>query len=120
MRSGACKGRPCGTAGEVDRIRSGYYPALFYPKIGRLATNLLPQMTTVYYIHNFKGSGGGAHLLRLRVIPMSVTLLSLRLWDLEPGLPICHAVWRTLCALQSRVPAWWSGTGGLATATARV
>lgn len=71
MRGGACKGRPWVAAGEVDRIRSGYYPALFYPKIGRLATNLLPQMTTVYYIHNFKGSGGGAHLRHLRVITTS-------------------------------------------------
>ena len=50
----------CHCAGELDRIRSGYYPSLFYPKIGKLAKNLLPQVETIFYIHNFKGSGGGA------------------------------------------------------------
>ena len=28
--------------GELDRIRSGYYPAFFYPKIGKCAKNFLP------------------------------------------------------------------------------
>ena len=51
--------------GEIDRIRSGYYPALFYPKIGKLAKNMLPHVETIYYIHNFKGSGGGAAHLDL-------------------------------------------------------
>ena len=51
---------PSHCAGELDRIRSGYYPSLFYPKIGKLARNLLPQVETIFYIHNFKGSGGGA------------------------------------------------------------
>ncbi len=92
MRGGACKGRPWVAAGEVDRIRSGYYPALFYPKIGRLATNLLPQMTTVYYIHNFKGSGGGAHLLRLRAIRTSSNaaqpaFLGPGAWSTQPTMP---------------------------------
>ena len=98
MQSGARKGRPCGAAGEVDRIRSGYYPALFYPKIGRLATNLLPQMTTVYYIHNFKGSGGGAHLRHLRVVTTSSTAAQPAFWNvsLECGawsthIPCCQA-----------------------------
>ena len=50
----------CHCAGELDRIRSGYYPSLFYPKIRKLAKNLLPQVETIFYIHNFKGSGGGA------------------------------------------------------------
>jgi hypothetical protein len=45
--------------GELDRIRSGYYPSLFYPKIGKLAKNFIPLFETAYYIHNFKGAGGG-------------------------------------------------------------
>ena len=40
--------------------RVGYYPALFYPKIGALARDFLPLFTTAYYVHNFNGSGGGA------------------------------------------------------------
>ncbi|EPS70367.1 hypothetical protein M569_04395, partial [Genlisea aurea] len=45
--------------GELDRIRSGYYPPFFYPKLGALAQIFLPKMETVYYIHNFKGRNGG-------------------------------------------------------------
>eukprot|EP00250_Pteridium_aquilinum_P011217 c19915_g1_i1 orf=140-1084(-) len=45
--------------GELDRIRSGYYPPFFYPKLGALSKSFLPKFETVYYIHNFKGSRGG-------------------------------------------------------------
>ncbi|KAJ9556472.1 hypothetical protein OSB04_011086 [Centaurea solstitialis] len=45
--------------GELDRIRSGYYPSFFYPKLAELLTTLFPKMETVYYIHNFKGRSGG-------------------------------------------------------------
>lgn len=45
--------------GELDRIRSGYYPAFFYPKLAALCKTLLPKMETVYYLHNFKGRNGG-------------------------------------------------------------
>ncbi|KAI9111735.1 hypothetical protein K1719_017425 [Acacia pycnantha] len=45
--------------GELDRIRSGYYPPFFYPKLAALNKTLLPVMETVYYIHNFKGRNGG-------------------------------------------------------------
>nr|POE71082.1 hypothetical protein CFP56_58438 [Quercus suber] len=45
--------------GELDRIRSGYYPSFFYPKLAKLSKTLLPLMETVYYIHNFKGRNGG-------------------------------------------------------------
>ncbi|KAK9814690.1 hypothetical protein WJX72_009846 [[Myrmecia] bisecta] len=45
--------------GELDRIRSGYYPSLFYPKIGRLAKQFIPKFEVCYYIHNFKGTRGG-------------------------------------------------------------
>uniref|UniRef100_A0A6N2JYQ9 DUF1995 domain-containing protein n=1 Tax=Salix viminalis TaxID=40686 RepID=A0A6N2JYQ9_SALVM len=41
--------------GELDRIRSGYYPSFFYPKLASLLKTLFPMMETVYYIHNFKG-----------------------------------------------------------------
>ncbi|CAH1451796.1 unnamed protein product [Lactuca virosa] len=46
--------------GELDRIRSGYYPSFFYPKLAQLSKTLFPVMETVYYIHNFKGRNGGA------------------------------------------------------------
>ncbi|KAI5084336.1 hypothetical protein GOP47_0000505 [Adiantum capillus-veneris] len=45
--------------GELDRIRSGYYPPFFYPKLAALAKSFLPKFETVYYIHNFKGNHGG-------------------------------------------------------------
>ncbi|CAO2838086.1 unnamed protein product [Amaranthus hypochondriacus] len=45
--------------GELDRIRSGYYPKFFYPKLAELTKTLFPKMETVYYIHNFKGRNGG-------------------------------------------------------------
>ncbi|KAK6129923.1 hypothetical protein DH2020_036317 [Rehmannia glutinosa] len=45
--------------GELDRIRSGYYPPFFYPKLAALSQSFLPKMETVYYIHNFKGRNGG-------------------------------------------------------------
>ncbi|XP_058772617.1 protein LPA3-like [Vicia villosa] len=45
--------------GELDRIRSGYYPPFFYPKLAELTKSFLPSMETVYYIHNFKGRNGG-------------------------------------------------------------
>ncbi|KAI4327990.1 hypothetical protein L6164_020390 [Bauhinia variegata] len=45
--------------GEIDRIRSGYYPPFFYPKLAALNKTLLSMMETVYYIHNFKGKNGG-------------------------------------------------------------
>ncbi|KAI5656438.1 hypothetical protein M9H77_25231 [Catharanthus roseus] len=45
--------------GELDRIRSGYYPSFFYPKLAALTRTFMPKMETVYYIHNFKGRKGG-------------------------------------------------------------
>eukprot|EP01024_Parvocaulis_polyphysoides_P042658 TRINITY_DN38967_c0_g2_i1.p1 TRINITY_DN38967_c0_g2~~TRINITY_DN38967_c0_g2_i1.p1 ORF type:complete len:250 (+),score=23.22 TRINITY_DN38967_c0_g2_i1:91-750(+) len=45
--------------GELDRVRSGYYPPLFYPKVGKMAKEFIPQFTQAYYIHNFKGSKPG-------------------------------------------------------------
>ncbi|GAB4857944.1 hypothetical protein Ancab_015849 [Ancistrocladus abbreviatus] len=45
--------------GELDRIRSGYYPSFFYPKLAALSKTLFPKMETVYYIHNFKGRNQG-------------------------------------------------------------
>ncbi|CAN1174908.1 hypothetical protein LINPERHAP2_LOCUS31613 [Linum perenne] len=45
--------------GELDRIRSGYYPSFFYPKLASLTKTFFPFMETVYYVHNFKGRNGG-------------------------------------------------------------
>lgn len=41
--------------GELDRVRGGYYPAVFFPEIAKFGRDLLPLMTSAYYIHNFKG-----------------------------------------------------------------
>jgi len=45
--------------GEIDRVRSGYYPALFYPKVAAAGERVLPRLKTAFYVHNFKGAGGG-------------------------------------------------------------
>ncbi|KAF3795947.1 hypothetical protein EJ110_NYTH04192 [Nymphaea thermarum] len=45
--------------GELDRIRTGYYPPFFYPKLAKLSKTFLPKLESVYYIHNFKGQRGG-------------------------------------------------------------
>ncbi|CAI7858841.1 unnamed protein product [Closterium sp. NIES-53] len=45
--------------GELDRIRSGYYPSFFYPKLAKINKSLLPLFEAAYYIHNFKGRFGG-------------------------------------------------------------
>ena len=50
--------------GELDRIRTGYYPSLLYPKIGRISKSFIPNFTQVYYIHNFKGTHPGAFLVK--------------------------------------------------------
>ena len=46
--------------GELDRVRSGYYPPIFYRKVAAAGRAILPLLETAYYIHNFKGSGGGS------------------------------------------------------------
>ncbi|CAN4128056.1 unnamed protein product [Withania somnifera] len=45
--------------GELDRIRSGYYPPFFHPKLAALPKTLFPKTETLHYIHNFKGRIGG-------------------------------------------------------------
>lgn len=45
--------------GELDRLRSGYYPGLFYPKISKISKSFIPKFTQSYYIHNFKGQHPG-------------------------------------------------------------
>jgi len=46
--------------GELDRIRSGYYPAFFYPRLNSAMKGFLEDFDQALYIHNFKGSRGGA------------------------------------------------------------
>ena len=45
--------------GEFERLRSGYYPSVFYPKIAKCSKNFIPLFETAYYIRNFKGSRPG-------------------------------------------------------------
>mmetsp|Transcript_19053 Transcript_19053/g.26605 ORF Transcript_19053/g.26605 Transcript_19053/m.26605 type:complete len:344 (+) Transcript_19053:8-1039(+) len=46
--------------GELDRIRSGYYPPFFYPRLTSAMKGFLEYFDQALYLHNFKGSGGGA------------------------------------------------------------
>jgi len=79
-------GRPIITYnGELDRIRSGYYPKFFYPKIGKLAETFIPKFEQSYYIHNFKGSKGGI-LFRCYPGPWQV----LRRTDDDGGTQVVH------------------------------
>jgi len=48
--------------GELDRIRSGYYPGFFYPRLIGAMKDFLPQFDQALYLHNFKGNRGGALL----------------------------------------------------------
>ncbi|GBG74443.1 hypothetical protein CBR_g18855 [Chara braunii] len=56
--------------GELDRIRSGYYPPFFYPKLSALSKTLLPKFETAYYLHNFKGRYRGK---LFRAYPVTMT-----------------------------------------------
>lgn len=58
---------------ELDRLRSNYYPSLFYPNMARLSKDLIPDIQTAYYIHNFKGPTGGV-LFRKYPEPWQVML----------------------------------------------
>eukprot|EP00879_Flechtneria_rotunda_P006345 GHRR01006669.1.p1 GENE.GHRR01006669.1~~GHRR01006669.1.p1 ORF type:complete len:315 (+),score=91.74 GHRR01006669.1:319-1263(+) len=55
------KGRPLIIFnGELDRLRGGYYPGLFFPELAKITEEFLPKVEAAYYIHNFKGSRPGA------------------------------------------------------------
>jgi hypothetical protein len=58
---------------ELDRLRGGYYPALFYPQMAKLSKEFIPLVESTFYLHNFKGSGGGA-LFRVYPGPWQVLL----------------------------------------------
>lgn len=58
---------------ELDRLRSNYYPGFLYPQMARLGKTMMPLVTPVYYIHNFKGAGGGV-LFRAYPGPWQVLL----------------------------------------------
>ena len=65
--------------GEIERLRSGYYPGVFYPKLARLSKEWLPGFEAAYYLRNFKGSRPGA-LFRAYPGPWQV-------WSRSPGEP---------------------------------
>ena len=60
--------------GELDRIRSGYYPRLVYRKLAKLADDFIPLFESTLYIHNFKGARSGA-LFRVYPGPWQVNAL---------------------------------------------
>lgn len=45
--------------GEMERIRSGYYPAFWSRSEMSILRDFCPRFEQVYYIHNFKGSTPG-------------------------------------------------------------
>ena len=68
---------------ELDRLRNGYYPALFYPKMAKLSKEFIPNVEAAYYLHNFKGAGGGA-VFRAYPGPWQVLL------RLQEGMTVVH------------------------------
>ena len=56
--------------GELDRIRSGYYPPFFYPGLAKMAKEWLPKFCTAFYIHNFKGRNPGEHVPLRLALPL--------------------------------------------------
>jgi hypothetical protein len=42
--------------GELDRIRTGYYPPFWARTEMQYLKTVVPRFTQAYYIHNFKGS----------------------------------------------------------------
>jgi hypothetical protein len=42
--------------GELDRLRSNYYPPFVYPKLAKVGRDFVPKVEAAFYIHNFKGS----------------------------------------------------------------
>lgn len=42
--------------GELDRLRSNYYPPFVYPKLSRVGKEFVPKVEAAFYLHNFKGS----------------------------------------------------------------
>ena len=45
--------------GELDRVRGGYYTTFLNPTFARIEKDLMPKVTSAYYLHNFKGSRPG-------------------------------------------------------------
>lgn len=68
---------------ELDRLRNGYYPKSFYPKMAKLSREFIPNVEAAYYLHNFKGAGGGA-LFRAYPGPWQVLL------RLQEGMTVVH------------------------------
>ena len=55
--------------GELDRIVSGYYPPLFYPKVAKVGREILdpatnPAFCTAFYVKNFKSGSMPGTLFR--------------------------------------------------------
>eukprot|EP00892_Ulva_mutabilis_P000696 jgi/Ulvmu1/10627/UM066_0006.1 len=42
--------------GELDRLRSNYYPPFIYPKLAKVGKEFVPLVEAAFYLHNFKGS----------------------------------------------------------------
>lgn len=68
---------------ELDRLRGGYYPALFYPQMAKLSKEFIPLVESAFYLHNFKGTGGGA-LFRVYPGPWQVLLRT------DSGMKVVH------------------------------
>lgn len=78
--------------GELDRVRSGYYPRLFYPKLWKCNERFLKRFQEVFYVKML--SNGGT---LVREFPECWKLLY---WDLEGEL-------RVLKEFQEGKPKFW-------------
>lgn len=46
--------------GELEKLREGYYPPMFFRELAAINQEWLPRMETVYSVRNFRGSRPGA------------------------------------------------------------
>jgi hypothetical protein len=42
--------------GDLDRLRSQYYPSFFYPKLAKVGEHFVPDVEAAFYVHTFKGA----------------------------------------------------------------
>lgn len=87
--------------GELDRLRGGYYPGIFYPKIAKISREWVPRFTTAYYIHNFKSTTAPGTLFRCYPGPWQV----LRRYGPDVGV---RAAWGLTASDCSRPENWSS------------
>lgn len=94
--------------GELDRIRTGYYPPFWARTEMQYLKRIVPKFTQAYYIHNFKGSRPSA-LFRAYPGPWQLYQRDLRTGDMtllheqEDFIPLSEAALELIPKLWGRV-----------------